>query len=91
MTVHRENMNAETLTYHQTISSENTYAQTTTTKEKRKELNKSPQDDNTPQSDIKPSEIRGLMDMLKQIMQQMTTLTNLLLTLTFKISQSLIP
>lgn len=66
MTAHKENMNAETLIHHQTISPETTYAQTTT--KKREEPNKSPQDDNASQFDSKPNEMRELMDMLKQIM-----------------------
>lgn len=82
------NPDAKILTSYQTTRPEITYAQSA---KRNENLNKSPQDDNAPQSNNKSNEMSEITDMLKQIMQQMITLTNLLLTLTTKISQNSIP
>lgn len=79
-----ENLEAKTLTIYQTTRPKLSYAQSV---KRNENSNKSSQNDN-PQSIRKPNEMHELMDMLKQIMHQMTTLTNLLLTLTTEVSQN---
>lgn len=67
----------------QSIPSGTTYAQSV--KDRQTNRDKPPQDI-VSQPDNGPNEMKELMDMFKQIMQQMMTLTNLITTLTAKIS-----
>lgn len=81
-----KNLEIKTPTTNQTMRPESIYAQSV---KRNGNPNEPPQDDNAPQPTNKPNDMRELMDMFKQLMQQMSTLTNILLILTTKVSHSI--